>query len=630
MQRKPIVIGCGVCIASLVEWSLIGQSTLAEGAGSAATEQLAIAIMVAQQANPNLESMEQRLLPLPQSSLTPNVLPPERVEPFSFASLVAQQADPNRDRLIQPASPPAPLPPETSEPLAPATPPTSSPAPSDTTPIPVRKIEVVGSTILKPSDIEPITRPLEGRNVTLEELRQAADAITQLYLNRGFITSRAILTDQTIVEGVVTIQIVEGAIEQIEIEGNQRLKSSYIRRRIELGTRPPLNREKLEDQLRLLKADPLLSNVEASLRPGTELGKSILVVRVTEAPAFIGFTSVDNYSPPSVGSVRLGLGLGYRNLTGNGDEIFASYYHTTPSGADVFDFNYRIPINPKNGTVQLRVAPSRNRIIASEFRDLDIRGTSEVYEISYRQPLVRTPREEFALSAGFTLQNGQTFLFNDLGFPFGFGPDTDGNSRTRVLKFGQDYVKRDPNGAWALRSQFSFGLGILNATENADPIPDGRFFAWLGQVQRVQRLGTNHLLIAGFDAQLTPNGLLPSQQFVIGGGQSLRGFRQNARSGDNGFRFSIEDRIALIRDEAGMPTLQVIPFADLGMVWNKSDNPNPLPSQKFLAGVGVGLLWQPLPKLNLRVDYAAPLINLRDRGNDAQDQAVYFNVIYQF
>lgn len=546
---------------------------------------------------------------------------------------LAQQPDPNRDRLIQPSPLPTPSSPEETPPIAPSPTPSEPAAPEAPTPpvsFPVSKIEVIGSTVFGPAELRPILQPLEGRSVTLEELRQAADAITQLYLNRGFITSRAILTDQTITNGVVQIRVVEGSLERIEIEGTRRLNPRYIRRRIELATQPPLSRDRLEDQLRLLKVDPLFTNVEASLRPGTQLGQSILVVRVTEAQALSGVVGVDNLSPPSVGSVRLGSALTYRNLTGIGDDLFASYFFSTRGGSNVFDFSYRVPINPMNGTVQLRAAPNNNRIIDEDFDALDIRGNSELYEVSVRQPLIRSPQREFALSLGFAIQDGQTFLFQDIPFAFGIGPDIDGNSRTRVLKFGQDYVKRDPQGAWALRSQFNVGLGIFNATENADPTPDGRFFSWLGQVQRVQRLGTNNLLILQGDVQLTPDSLLPSQQFVIGGGQSLRGFRQNVRSGDNGFRISIENRIAIDRDEAGLPTIQLAPFIDFGKVWNKSDNPNRLPGQTFLAGAGLGLLWQPARGLNIRLDYAIPFLELRDKGNDAQDEGFYFSVFYQF
>jgi hemolysin activation/secretion protein len=171
---------------------------------------------------------------------------------------------------------------------------------------------------------------------------------------------------------------------------------------------------------------------------------------------------------------------------------------------------------------------------------------------------------------------------------------------------------------------------VFNATTNDSPIPDGRFFSWLGQFQRVQRLGTDHLLILQADLQLTPDSLLPSQQFVIGGGQSLRGYRQNARSGDNGFRLSIEDRITVQRNQTGVSILQFAPFIDAGTVWNRSDNPNLLPNQRFLAAAGIGVILEPTPGLLIRADYALPFSRLSDRGTNAQDQAFYFNVGYSF
>jgi hemolysin activation/secretion protein len=392
-----------------------------------------------------------------------------------------------------------------------------------------------------------------------------------------------------------------------------------------MGTRQPLSTANLEDQLRLLRTDPLLSNVEASLRTGNTVGQSILVVRVTEADSISGTFSVDNYSPPSVGSERFGVSGSYRNLTGIGDELAASFYRTFQGGANIADFSYRVPLNAMNGTLQLRTAINDNKVIQEPFKIFDIRGESQLYEVSYRQPIVRSPREEFALSLGFSVQNGQTFTFAG-ATPFGFGPDKEGNSQTRVIKFSQDYVLRELKGAWSLRSLFSLGIGSFDATINPDPIPDGRFFSWQGQLQRVQRLSNDNLLITQAEIQLTPNGLLPSQQFVIGGGQSVRGYRQNARAGDNGVRFMLEDRITVQKDNNGNALFQVAPFFDLGYVWNVDDNPNSLQRQTFLTSMGLGVLWQMLPHLNLRLDYGFPLINLDDRGQNAQDDGFYFSL----
>ncbi len=509
--------------------------------------------------------------------------------------------------------------PEFSQVTEPTQPPQTPPAVTPAR-IYVRKIQVVDSTAFTEQQLNQVVQPFEGRELTQEEIVKAADAITQLYLNNNYINSRAIPVAQQpgSTDGVFVIRVIEGRVAEIEIQGTRRLNPDYVRSRIKLGAGTPLNTIKLEEQLRLLRLDPLFNNVEASLRPTGKIGQSILIVRVEEADAFTSSFGIDNYSPPSIGSERFGVELRHRNLTGNGDELAGSWYHSLTGGSDLFDFSYQIP--------------DRNEITQPPFDDLGIKANQDVYDISYRQPLVRSPRQEFALSLGFTHENGQTFLFDRLPTPFGIGPDPNGVSRTSVLKFSQDYVRRDPQGAWYLQSQFNIGTGLLDATLNNDPIPDGRFFSWLGQIQRVQRLSQDHLLLVQTELQLTPDSLLPSQQFVIGGGRSVRGYRQNARSGDNGFRLAIEDRITVQRNQAGLSTIEVIPFLDLGAVWNQSDNPNKLPNQTFLASAGLGLLWNQamgIDRLTMRLDYGIPFVDLSDRGNNAQDEGFYFSVRYQ-
>ena len=532
------------------------------------------------------------------------------------------------DRLSQPQTLPSPLP---SQKPTIAPPQITPPKPEfSSTLIQVRRISVTGSTVFTPAELATLTQSFEGKSTTLQDLQSLADRITQKYLDRGYITSRAIVSEQKIIDGMVNLQVIEGTVESIEIQGNQRLKPSYIRDRIKLGVGKPFNKNELEDQLQLLKNNSLITDINASLQPGKDSGKSQIVVRIKEAPALAGNVTLDNYSPPSVGSERLGGTLTYRNPTGLGDEVSATYFRSLAGGSNLYDFSYRVPVNAMNGTVQLRYSPSNSKIIDPAFSSFGIRSKNDLYELTYRQPVIRSPREELALSLGFALQNGQTFLFDNSPTPFGIGPDANGNSRTRVIKFGQDYVKRDAKGAWSLQSQFNLGINAFDATVNAHPIPDGQFFSWTGQAQRVQQLSKNQLLIAQADVQLSPNSLLPSQQFTIGGGQSVRGYRQGVRSGDNGFRFSLEDRITVGRDKTGRSVFQVVPFADLGSVWNNPSNPNPSSRQNFLASAGLGLIVQPVPNLTMRLDYALPLVNLSDRGNNAQDNGLHFSMGYSF
>lgn len=581
---------------------------------------------------PNLSNTQHILIPFEiVNTLIPSQPSYSQNTQNSPRPLENPRPDPNRDRFLQPL--PQPTKPENPREKELERPTPLLPLPKDPDEqITVQKVLVSGSTILTPQEINTLVEPLEGRLVTVLKLRQIADKITEIYLDRGYVTSRAILPSQNIGDGIVEIKVIEGILGEIQIEGTKRLHNSYIESRIRLGERKPLDSARLEKKLRLLRGNPLFENLEASLRQSEIDGESILIIRVTEKKPLELSMNVDNYSSPSVGSERTGWTALHRNLTGRGD-LFVASYNTTrlfDDESDVFDFIYNLPINAMNGTLQARVAPNSNRIGQEFLKDFKITGTTDVYEFSYRQPILRNPQQEFALSLGLSYQRTKNFLDDEL-FNFADPKNTedDGINSTTVIRLGQDYVRRDSLGAWALRSQFNIGTGLFDATVRKDPQPDGHFLSWLGQVQRVQRLSNNHLLIVQGDLQLSSTGMLPYQQFIIGGGLSLRGYAQNVRSGDSGFRFSIEDRITVYRDELGLPLIQFTPFIDIGAVWNNGSNPNneSLPDQRFLAGAGIGLIWQILPQVDLRLDYGLPLIHLDDRRNNAQDSGFYFSVI---
>lgn len=492
----------------------------------------------------------------------------------------------------------------------------------------IQDIRIVGSTVFSPEQLGAVVDPYKGQTLSVEQLKELLQAVTQLYLNEGYYTSRAIYPEQTLSEGILTIEIKEKPVNvRVEWQGKNRLSDRFVSDRLRSTT--PLNVPAIEDELRVLRDDSRLATVEATLRRNDQAESDELVVQATEARNFFGEFSTDNYSAPSLGGERLGVRFGLRNLSGIGDSITADYKAATSGGYHSLDLNYEIPLNSRGGALQVSSAFDFSKVTAGEFEALNLRGERSRYEIAYRQPLRKSSLEEFALSAGLIYTTGTTFAFGT-PTPFGFGAGADGNTRTTVLRLSQDYLRRDKWGAWVGSSNFNFGLGIFDATENAPPTPDGQFFSWLGQFQRVQRLSQQHLLIAQLDLQYSPNTLLPSDQFAIGGGQSLRGYRQNVLLADNGFRFSVEDRITLMRDEAGLPSVQIAPFLDLGAAVNTKNNPNSLSqNQNVLAGIGIGFLWDPRPDFSIRLDYGYPLVDV-DAGDNIQDQALYFNGSFEF
>lgn len=493
----------------------------------------------------------------------------------------------------------------------------------------IGQINVHGNTVLH-EEIDQMIEEFQGEDLRRDDIqKKIRKTINKMYLEHGYLTSR--VSALVFENDILTIQILEGSLDKIIVEDESELwlRPSYLRERIQFGARSPLSMNELENHLRLLRIDPLIEHVEASLKPTGKGGKTNLSMRIKEANPLIINLMTDNYSPPSIGEFRYGFAVGHRNLTGHGDQLDGSYYRTTTGGAHLLDFSYRIPLNAMNGTLRLRGAQYWTKVTQSEFSNLDLEGDKEVFAVHFRQPFVRTLKHELAFSLGFTYQKGQTFIFENIGTPFGIGPEANGVSRTSVLTLGQEYIHRSPKSTWFLGSQLNFGTKVFDATENSGAIPDGQFFNWLGQVQLAQWLGDDHLWITSGDLQLTPDGLLASEQFVIGGVYSVRGYRQNARIGDNGFHFSTEDRITLLSDKAGRPWFQIVPFVDMGRTWNVSDNPNPQSDQRFLIGAGLGLLIEPFRDFKVRVDYGFPFIDLDDKGDDVQDNGFYFSVGYQ-
>lgn len=527
--------------------------------------------------------------------------------------------------LISSIDPPLPLeeelPPEPIlEMETPGLPAPEVPAPAPPAQVLVERLVVEGSTVFSEAELAAAVAPFEGRLLTLDDLQQAADAVTQLYLNGGYLTSEAVVPPQDVADGQVRLRVIEGFLEAIRVEGSDRL-TDYVRRRVALAGSAPVNQARLEDQLRLLQTDALFDNVEAGLRQGETEGGSILTVRVSEAPAFSGSIGLDTLSPRSVGQVRTGATLRYQNLAGLGDRLQASAYRSTTGGAYAYDLSYQIPITPQNGTLLLRLAPNNYRITDTSLPEfaLGLRGSADSYEVVVRQPVIRTIDEEFALSAGFRYRQGSTLL---LGF---ITPPT----VTSVFSFGQDYVRRDTSGAWGLQSQFRLGTGLFNASV-APAGPGAQFWSWQGQVQRWQVLSPNHRLLLQGSVQLTPDSLLGSEQFVLGGAQSVRGYYQNQRFGDNGLRFSIEDYITLQRDNNGRPITRLIPFFDVGYVW-ATDPIRAAPRQNWMVGTGLALDAELLDNLSARVDFGVPLVTLDELPSDRPSGLrIYVDMRYRF
>lgn len=538
-------------------------------------------------------------------------IPPRPEEPPSLEPLPEPQISPPPDDDVLDIPTPPPI------------------APSQDIPdtIVVERFEFLGNTVFSDEELAAATAAYINRPITIDELYDARSIVNQRYLDAGYATSGAFIPPQLLQERVVVVQVVEGTLEAIDIRGLDRVNDAYVRSRIELAATTPLNVDQLLEGLRLLQLDPLIENLSAELAAGPRLGTSLLTVNVIEADTDDVFVQVDNNRSPSVGSDRVQLSLQELNVAGAGEAIDFSYEHT--EGSDALDATARFFLNPRDGTLEFSTGVSRGEIVEAPFDELNINANGNFLELTYRQPIVRTPTEELALGVTASRQEVQSRISlpeiagGDIPLTLG-GANEDGFTRVTALRFFQEWTQQSDRQVLAVRSQFSLGLDALGSTVNDDGRADSRFLAWRGQTQFVRLLAPDTLLLLRSDLQLADDSLMSLEQYGLGGQQTIRGYRQDVLLTDSALLASAEVRLPILRIRELEGVLQVAPFIDFGTAWNVDlEDPDP----QTLVGIGAGLVWRQ-ERLTARLDIGIPLVEVEARERTWQENGVYFSIVF--
>ena len=493
-------------------------------------------------------------------------------------------------------------------------------------------IHVTGSTVFSDAELAEVTAPFKNRTLTTEDLERLRLALTLLYVNKGYITSGAIIPDQDVVGGVITVQIIEGSLAKIEVEGHDWFRAGYLRDRIERGAQTPLRLEPLQERLQLLQQDRRIEQINAELRPGEKRGDSIMQLNVKEASPWKAWLDFSNYQTPVVGAERGLATIAHQNVTGNGD-MFSFTYGRSHGVNPIIDTSYSLPLNRYDTTFIASYRRNDFLVVDDAFRSLDLNAKTEIIGFTLRQPIYRTLTDELAVAiTGEHLSNKVTSAFDLPGVSSLFIPGSSdtGVSTVSALRFIQEYVHRTSTSVIAARSRFSVGLDVLSATNNSGPLPDGQFFSWLGQVQAVRRFDDwrGMQLLGQMNLQVANDRLFPLEQIPVGGRFSVRGYRENTLIRDNAFLASIESRFPLLSYITGEPLLQFAQFVDFGHAWNaKGVTPDP----QTLAAVGLGLRWNILPRDRARFElyWGLPLNHVPHPPGNLQDHGIHFQFVVQ-
>lgn len=482
----------------------------------------------------------------------------------------------------------------------------------DTKGVYVNTVEVAPSEILTKEEINKLVQPLVGRNVFIEDIQKVIDDINNLYAEKGFVTARAFLPEQTVQNGNIYISLTESKIGNITVQQNKWTKDGYITRRL------PEKEGQLFDIVELEK-DVLDFNrynegvrLSANLKAGEKPGTTDIEIVADESFPFHIMGVMDNAGRYNTGSIRGGAMLYADSLFGHRDRMSLGSYFS--GGAQSPFASYDFPINKKDGRLGFMYSSTFAKVKWGPMADLfDLKSAGSQYSIYYTQPVVRKPGFELKTYLAANYKRARTDIGWGANIP-GIGSGSHSIDNVSSVEFALQARKDTKYGIWYLNQDAYYAIPIFESAR------DNNYFKYSGSVVRLHdfshgvigQLRGNYQIVPG-DKQIPY-----LDQMQTGGLVTVRGYSEGLMIGKNGYFISGELMFPLLPRQITSPrTHEKIPFIGKyvkGAIFADTAGIFPAASEDvydgsyFAASLGMGLRVQLPADLTARLYWGFPLI----------------------
>ena len=521
-------------------------------------------------------------------------------------------------------------------------------------------------SVLPETAVNEIFSKQYGQILNLRELQEGIKQLVKKYQDQGYVLANVIGAPQVSPDGVVTLQVAEGLVEDIRVQFrnkdgevvnedgkpvNGRTQPYIVTREIQLNSGQVFNRNTVQRDLQRVFGLGLFEDVNVSLDPGQDPSKVDVIVNVVERNS---------------GSIAAGAGVSSasglfgtisyqeQNLNGRNQDLGAELQ----LGAREFLFDVRFTdpwIAGDPYRTSYTVNAFRRRSISLIFDgdddeietfDLDnptsnddARDRPRVVRtgggVNFNRPLGKNPFEksEWVASAGLQYQrvnitdgDGDTrrqgAIFNDdIEKPnsrVNLSASGTGKDDLLLVKLGAARDKRN-NPLQPTQGSF-FRMGL----DQSVPIGQGNIFLTRLQGNYSQYIPVNftnfskgpETLAFNFQAGTILGDLPPYEAFSLGGSNSVRGYDEGGLSSGRSYvEASVEYRFPLFSVLSGALFVDV--GSDLGTTTEAAEILN-----KNGTGIGYGLgvrVQSPLGPI--RIDYGL---------NDEGDSRINFGIGERF
>lgn len=461
------------------------------------------------------------------------------------------------------------------------------------------QVIIKGNTVIPTAKLQAIFQSSINKKISLLDLQAKVHSITTTYREAGYILSRAFLPPQTIKNGIVNVQVVEGFISSFNIKGdggaNQKILQKYG---IHITEARPLKIATLE-RYTLLANDLPGYSVQAVINPSkTVAAGADLTFLVTKRKAS-AYVTYDNFGTRYIGPNQTMASTSLYSLIRDGDSSTLRFSTTSrPHELQFAELSHSTPIGGKGMRLSFgsNYTETRPQFILAP---VNIIGRNLLVFTDLSYPLIRERSRQFTLHAGANYQNLTTTI---LSFPFY-------QDRIRSLVIGGDFTRADNwLGVNHLRLDMTHGFHVLGAKDHLlQSLPEGhsQYTKYNITISRDQGITTHFSLFGSVQSQLTEEKLLSAEQYGFGGADYGRGYDPSTLIGNRGVSGKVELRLDTAPSFRLLNTIQYYIFYDVGIAYN-NDTINFLAKQTA-ASAGGGLRIQFLPQVTGNVYLAKAL-----------------------
>ncbi|SLM63257.1 ShlB/FhaC/HecB family hemolysin secretion/activation protein [Dickeya aquatica] len=392
---------------------------------------------------------------------------------------------------------------------------------------PLHRIHFHHSTLLDAGDRARLSAPYVGQCVQLAQINQLVHDVSNWYIERGYVTSRAFLREQDLSGGELQLEILEGRVEAITV--NQA--TAGLTRAAFAGMEGQvLNLRDIEQGMEQMNRLPS-QQVTVEIAPGREAGYSrVNLTRAVRGPVS-GSVTLDNSGQRSTGVWQLSGSLVVDNVLGVADQWFVSPGHSSrfASSHDARSVQAGMTVPWGYWTLGYSYSQSHYRnIFINRDYPWDSAGRSDTHRLSLSRVVYRNARMKTALSATVSRRSSRHTL-NGTVLPSG--------RQFSSVSLGLGHSQTLWGGLATFNPGYSRGVRWLGGETDAGReagAPRAAFNKWTLSASYAHPLADGVGYLGSLYGQYAADRLYGVEQLTLGGESSVRGIRSQYTAGNRG------------------------------------------------------------------------------------------------